>query len=132
MRHSSRPSPLATASNRTPLSVVPLRVDSVSMMEAEYEDAMGKMKTLGPRTPLSEVVAAGEVVVLTKTAAQQHQRSKFTRAINGGSRSEQQAPQPLVDDDDLEPPSHAASRTRGSAVAVRVAPRPVAGARAFP
>ena len=80
---------------------------SVSTIEVEYKDEKGKRKVLGPRTPLVEVLDAGEVTVLSKAFAAQQQRGKPNRAtING-----------------------AASRTsdgdgRGGAVEIKVAPRP--------
>ena len=98
----------------------------VNMMQAEYEDAAGKTKVIGPRTPLSEVVEAGEVTVLTKTAAQQ-QRSTPARIINGSGG----VPRTWDDDLDLDDIPHANAGGARGAVAVKVAPRPV-GARAFP
>ena len=89
-------------------------VFSVSTMEATYENAAGKTKTLGPRTTLSEVVEAGEVVVQTKSAALEQQRTKPTRAINGSARLGSAM------DDDFELPEKGRA-----AVAVKVAPRPL-------
>lgn len=94
---------------------------STGHMEAEFDDAKGKTKAIGPRTPLSEVVASGEVMVTMKE--QQHKRGvRPTRVINGANSRD------LDDDDDLELDAPIQGR-RGGAVAVKVAPRPV-GARA--
>ena len=90
------------------------------MMEAEYEDARGKTKILGPRTPMSEVIEAGEVKVVSKAVAQQ--RSGKPAARINGART-------MSGDSDFELESGRPSQ-RG-AVAVKVAPRPV-GTRASP
>ena len=88
---------------------------SVATMEAEFEDANGKIKPIGPRTPLAEIIKAGEVTVLSKAFAQQQQRSRSTRVINGGRTSGDGIGNA---DDDFE-------SARKPAVAVKVAPRPV-------
>ena len=88
---------------------------SVSMIEVEYEDPLGKAKILGPRTPLSEVIDAGEVTVVSKSTAQ---KTRFgTNKVINGLRAVS-----ALDDDDDEFDS--ATARRGSAVAVKVAPRP--------
>lgn len=97
---------------------------SVSTMEVEYEDARGKTKVLGPRTPFADVIQAGEATVLTKALAQQQRRSQPMRAINGLTRTS--GDRADADNGELEP----GRRSGKSAVAVKVAPRPV-GARAL-
>ena len=42
---------------------------SVHTIEAYYEDARGKTQQMGPRTPLKEVIGAGEVTVVQTAAA---------------------------------------------------------------
>lgn len=90
---------------------------SAGHMDAEFEDAKGKAKTIGPRTPLGEIVAAGEVTVRMK----EQQRSKATRIINGASRDS---------DYELELDDAPIQANRRAAVSVKVAPRLV-GTRAM-
>jgi len=56
---------------------------SVNHMEAQYEDHRGKMKALGPRTPLDEVIEAGDVTVVSRSRAPPR-RTGGRACCNGG------------------------------------------------
>ena len=88
---------------------------SVSMVEVEYVDLRGKAKTLGPRTPLGEVIEAGEVTVVFKAAAQQQPAGR-KKIINGARTIS------ALDDDDDDFDCESAPKR---AVAVKMAPRPI-------
>lgn len=91
---------------------------NVSMMDAEYEDVKGKTKALGPRTPLSEVVRAVKVTVLSKMVAQR-KRGKPPRAINGANAN--------TDDFEVDVDQVSIGQVRPK-VEIKMSPRPV-GAR---
>ena len=57
-------------------------------IEVTFIDARtGKTRKLGPRTPLQDVLDAGEVTVLSKAFAAQQQRGKPNRATINGAAS---------------------------------------------
>ena len=88
---------------------------NINMMEVEYTDAKGKTRSLGPRTPLAEVLEAGELVVMSKSVAAQQRSAPTARAGRGARGSG----------------SGSGDAERRGAVEIKVAPRPV-GSRAFP